>query len=146
MSYYLEQDSHIRDKVKIVLDLSNYANKKELDHATGAHTSDLASKKDFIAFKAEVEKLDIDEIFNVPTSLYNLKAKADDLDVGKLKNAAVVLKELSDVVDNEVVKNTKFTTLKTQLNNLEKKIPDETTLIHINQHRQTKFREKNWRS
>ena len=145
MSYYLEQDSHIRDKVKIVLDLSNYANKKELDHATGAHTSDLASKKDFIAFKAEVEKLDIDEIFNVPTSLYNLKAKADDLDVGKLKNAAVVLKELSDVVDNEVVKNTKFTTLKTQLNNLEKKIPDETTLIHINQYRQTKFREKNWR-
>ena len=28
MSYYPEPDSHIRDKVKVVLDLSNYATKK----------------------------------------------------------------------------------------------------------------------
>ena len=28
MSYYPEQDSHIRDKVKVLLDLSNYATKK----------------------------------------------------------------------------------------------------------------------
>ena len=28
MSYCPEPDSHIRDKVKVVLDLSNYANKK----------------------------------------------------------------------------------------------------------------------
>ena len=27
MSYYPEPDSHIRDKLKIVLDLSNYATK-----------------------------------------------------------------------------------------------------------------------
>ena len=35
MSYYSEPDSHIRGKVKVVLDLSNYATKKKLDHATG---------------------------------------------------------------------------------------------------------------
>ena len=28
MSYYPEPDNHIRDKVKVVLDLSNYATKK----------------------------------------------------------------------------------------------------------------------
>ena len=28
MSYYLKPDGHITDKVKIVLDLSNYATKK----------------------------------------------------------------------------------------------------------------------
>ena len=28
MSYYPEPDSHIRNKVKVVLDLSNYATKK----------------------------------------------------------------------------------------------------------------------
>ena len=28
MSYYPEPDSHIRDKVKVVSDLSNYATKK----------------------------------------------------------------------------------------------------------------------
>ena len=28
MSYYPEPDGHIRDKVKVVLDLSNYATKR----------------------------------------------------------------------------------------------------------------------
>ena len=37
-----------------------------------------------------------------------------------------------DVVDKEVVKNTKFNTPKTKAINFEKKIPDPTTLIHIN--------------
>ena len=56
MSYYPEPDSHIRDKVKVVLNVSNYPNKNELDHATGVDTSDLAAKKDFFALKAEVDK------------------------------------------------------------------------------------------
>ena len=51
----------------------------------------------------------------------NLKTKVDDLDAGKLKTVSVDLKELRDVVNNEVVKNTKFNTLKTKLNSLEKK-------------------------
>ena len=45
MSYYPKLDSHNRDKVKVVLDLSNYATKKELDYVTGVDTSDLAAKK-----------------------------------------------------------------------------------------------------
>ena len=68
--------------------MSNYATKKELNHATGVDTSDLAAKKDFIALKAEVEKIDITKLSNVPTSLNNLKTKVDDLDVGKLKNCS----------------------------------------------------------
>ena len=44
------------------------------------------------------------------------------------------LKKLSDVVDNDVVKNTKFNTLKTKVYSLEKKIPHATKLIHINQY------------
>ena len=38
------------------------------------------------------------------------------------------------MVDYEVVKNTKFNTLKTKVNNLENKAPDGTTLVHINQY------------
>ena len=53
MSYYPESDNHIRDKVKVVLDLSNYVSKKELDHATGVDISDLAGKNIFIALKAD---------------------------------------------------------------------------------------------
>ena len=41
---------------------------------------DLAAKKDFIALKTEIDKLDIAKLVNVPTSLNNLKTKVDDLD------------------------------------------------------------------
>ena len=35
MSYYPEPDSHIvKDKVKVALDLLNYATKKEIEYAT----------------------------------------------------------------------------------------------------------------
>ena len=50
-----------------MFDLSNYT-KKELEHAAGADTSNLASKK-IIALKAEVDKLDIQaNLANVPTA------------------------------------------------------------------------------
>ena len=103
MSYYPEWDSHIRDKVKVVL-------------------------------KEEVDKLDILKLVNVPASMNNLKTKVDDLYVGKLKTVLVDLKKLSDVADNEVVKNKQFNTLQTNVNNLDNKIVDATTLIHINQY------------
>ena len=59
--------------------------------------------------KAEVGKLDINKLTNVPTSLNNLKTKVDDLDVGTLKTVPTDLKKLSDVVDNEVVKKQNLT-------------------------------------
>ena len=68
MGYYPEPDSHIRGKVNVVLNLSNCATKKELEHATGIDTSDLDAENDFIALKAEVDKLDINKLTNVPTS------------------------------------------------------------------------------
>ena len=70
----------------------------------------------------------------VLTSSNNLKTKAGNLDVSKLKAVPVNLKKLSDLVANAVVKNTKFDKLKTKVNSLEKKILDPTTLIHINQY------------
>ena len=83
--------------------------------------------------KAELNKLDINILAIVPTSLNNLKTKVDHLDVNKLKTVPIDLKKLSDAVANEVVKNTKCNTLKTKVNSLGKKIPDAATLIHINQ-------------
>ena len=59
---------------------------------------------------------------NVQVNLNNLKTKVDDLDVGKLKTVLKDLQKLSDVVDNNVVKNTKSNTLKTKVNRLEKKL------------------------
>ena len=119
MNNHPELGSHIRDKVKVVLDLTSYATEKELENATGIDTSDLAAKKDFISLKAEVDKLDINKLTNVPTSLNNLKTKVNDLVVRKLKTVPIDLKKLSDVLDNEVVKNRKLNTLETKVNSLE---------------------------
>ena len=58
MRYYPESDSHIRDKVKVLLDFSNYAAKKEFQSATGVDTS---------------------ELVNVPVGLIDSKTKVDDL-------------------------------------------------------------------
>ena len=60
MGYYPEPYSH---QIMLL--------KKELDHTTGFDTSDLAAKKDFIAWRVEVDKLDINKHVNVATSLNN---------------------------------------------------------------------------
>ena len=72
MSYYPEPDNYVRDKVKVILYLSNYATRKELEHATGVDEYNLAAKSYFIALKAEVDKLDIKKLLNAPTGLNNL--------------------------------------------------------------------------
>ena len=83
--------------------------------------------------KTEVDKFDINKLVNVPASLNNLKTKVNDSDVDKLKTVPVDSNKLSNIVDNEVVKNTKFNTRKTKVNNLKKKDCDATTLTHISQ-------------
>ena len=71
---------------------------------------------------------------NFPTSLDNSKTKEDEFNVDKLKAVLIDLKKLSNVVDNEVAKNTELYTLKVKVNKLDKKIPVATTLIQINQY------------
>ena len=83
--------------------------------------------------KAEVYKIGIAELINIWTDLNNAKTKVDDLNVGKLQTVPIDLKNLNDVVDKTVAKNTEFKTLKTKLNSLEKKIPDASTLIQTSQ-------------
>ena len=84
--------------------------------------------------KAEVDKLDVNKPVNVATKLSNFKTNVDIADVGKLKTVFVDLKKLSYVLDNEVVEKTKFNTLNTKVNKLDKKTPHVTALIHINQY------------
>ena len=113
MSYYPETDRHVANKVRVVLVVLL----KELNDPTSVDTFRLAAKRDFIASKAEVDKLDIDKLVLIPTGLNNLKTKRDDLDVDKLKIVPVDFKTLSDVV----VKNRNFTKRNMTTNNSEKK-------------------------
>ena len=84
--------------------------------------------------KVEFDKLDINKLTNAPTGLNILRSKGGDLDVCKLKALFAALKNLSDVVNNEVVTNKNFSTLKAKINNLKKKLPETTTLVDISQY------------
>ena len=68
----------------------------KLNYATGIDKSDslIHLIHHTFALKAEVEKLGINKLVNVPTSLNNLKTKLNDLDVGKLKTVPVDLKKI----------------------------------------------------
>ena len=54
MRYYPEPHSHIKEKVKVVLELSNYATKTELKDTKGAGTSNLAAKRDLLLGKLKL--------------------------------------------------------------------------------------------
>ena len=69
--------------MKIELNVSNYATKSDFKNATGVDTSKFAKKVDLASLKSFIDKLDIDKLKNVPTSLSNLKSKLDKLDVDK---------------------------------------------------------------
>ena len=60
-------------------------------------TSKFAKKFDLASLKSNLDKLDIDQLKNVPTNLNNLKSKVD-----KLVPAPVGLIKSSDVVKNDV--------------------------------------------
>ena len=64
------------------VNLSNYATKLDLKNVTGAHISKLAVKSDLAILKAEIDKVDVDN----------------------LKTVSVDLSKLSIVVNNDVVK------------------------------------------
>ena len=96
-----------------------------------------AVKSDFIALKAEVDNLDINELLKVPVGLDDFKTKVDNLDIGKLKTSYKIekaKKKLSYVVSEKFVKKTVCNKLNAKVHNLETKIPDMSILIQRNQY------------
>ena len=87
MSYYPPYKSS-SNNVKVELDLTNYARKPDLNNITHVDVSSFASKTNLAALKTEVNKIDAD----------------------KLKTVPVDLTKLSNVVKNEVVKKTDYST------------------------------------
>ena len=91
-------------RLKVQLDLPNYATKAGLKKVTLANTSKSAQKIDWANLKSNADKLDIKKLKIVSTNLSNLKSKVDKLDVDKLVPVPVDLRKLSDVIKNDVVK------------------------------------------
>ena len=113
-------------KVKVELDLYNYATKTDLKNATGVDTSSFAKKPDLAHFKSDIDKLDIDKLKNLPNNVSNMKSKVDKLDVDKLVPLPVDLGKLSDIVKNYVVEEYIYNA---KIKNTEDKIPGITNLV-----------------
>ena len=84
MSEYFPEPKSLGGRVKVELDLSDYATKADLKNATAVDKSKFAKKVDLASLKSNVDKLDIDKLKHIPTNLSDLKSKVEKLDVDKL--------------------------------------------------------------
>ena len=92
MNYYPPHQSS-RNNVKVELELTNYATKTDLKNITHVDVSSFASKTNLAALKTEVDKIDVD----------------------KLKTTPAHLAKLSNVVQNDVLKKTDYSTKVTSI-------------------------------
>ena len=79
MSEYSPEPKYSGGRVKVELDLFNYATKVDLENTTGVDTLKFPKKVHLASLKYNVDKLDIDKLKNVPANLSNLKSKVDKL-------------------------------------------------------------------
>ena len=96
MSQYFPAPLSHEKSIKVEIDLSNYATKKEINDITHVDTSNFALK----------------------TNLVNLQTEVGRLDIGKLATVPVDLGKLSNVVKNDVVKKTVYDKLVAKVNNI----------------------------
>ena len=85
-------------RVKVSLDLFNYATKADLKIPTGVDTSEFAKEVDLADIKPYADKLDIHNFKHIPTTVSNFKSKLDKLDVNKLVPVPVDLGQLTNLV------------------------------------------------
>ena len=97
MSKFFPPSNNSSENIKVELDLSNYATRKDIKDVTHIDTSSYALKTNLAALKTEVNKIDTDKLKAVPDDLNNL----------------------SNVVKNDVVKKTEYSSLKTKVDNID---------------------------
>ena len=75
MSCFPEPDTRRKNKIKVELNLSNYATKSSLKNTIGVDTSNFKRKFDFDSLKSDANELDFDKSKNVPSGLDSLKSR-----------------------------------------------------------------------
>ena len=127
MSQYFPPYNNSSDKIKVELDLSNYATKKDIKDITHVDASSYALKTNLAALKTEVDNIDTDKLKTVPNDLAKLSNVVTH-DVVK-KTEYNTLKNKVDAIDTSgFVTRTKFMTdtnaLDDKIDKVEEKIPD----------------------
>ena len=144
------------NKIKVELDLANYATKDDVKNITHVDVSSYAAKTNLVALKTEVDKIDVDKLNTTPTDLaklnnavendlvrktdYNTKVTSIGSQIaGVTKNTLDNLGDITKLkaVDtNSFVLKTKLasdvTNLETKIDTVDKKIPDVSELATKN--------------
>ena len=97
MSQYFPPYRSSGRNIKVELDLNSYATKTDLKNVTHVDVSSFAPKTNLASLKTEVDKFDIATLTPVPNDLA----------------------KLSNVVKNDVLKNTEYNKLVTKVNNID---------------------------
>ena len=135
MSQYFPPYNNSSENIKVELDLSNYATKKDIKDITHVDTNSYALKTNLAALKTEVDKIDTDKLKTVPDDLAKLSNVIKNYVVKK--TTYNTLKNKLDAIDtSKFVSKTKFTTDTNALDDkihkidkIEKKIPDISGLV-----------------
>ena len=106
--------------INVKVDLSNYATKNDLKDATGIDTCNFVLKSNLASFKTEADKLDTDKLVPVPVGLSKVSDVVEN-DVVKERMCNKLVKKVNNIQTSGFVLKTKYDTDKSDL---EKKISD----------------------
>ena len=123
MSEYFTKSSSHKENIKVIIDLSNYATKADIN-VTHVDTSKFALKTNLPNLKPEVDKLDIDKLVSAPNDLSKLSNVVKNV-VKKTKYNKLVTK-VNNIDTNDFVLKTNYNTKITELKN---KIPNTSGLV-----------------
>ena len=125
MSEYFPKPQSHEENIKVKIDLSNYATKKDINDITHVDTSNFALKTNLSSLKTEVDKLDINKLVPVPTDLSKLSNVVKN-DVVKKAVCNKLVAKVDNIDTSGFVLKIKYSTDKAELEN---KIPDTSNLV-----------------
>ena len=125
MSQYFPSPSNHKQSIKVEIDLTNYATKKDINDITHADTSNFALKINLSSLKTEVDKLNIDKLATVPVDLSKL-SNAVENDVVKKVDYNKLVTKVNDIDTSDFVLKTNFNA---KFTGLENKIPNTNGLV-----------------
>ena len=131
MSQYFPPCNNSSENIKVELDLSNYATKKDIKDISHVDTSSYALKTNLAALKTEVDNVDTYKLKTVPNDLAKLSNVVKN-DVVKKTEYNTSQNKVDATDASGFVTRTKFTTdtnaLDDEIDKIENKIPDVSRL------------------
>ena len=95
LTFFGEPSTRSKSKINIELVLSNYAANVGLKNGIDVDTSKFAKSVEIASLKTDIDKLDIDDLEKVQSSLRNLKRTVDKWDTGKVEITSFHLGKLN---------------------------------------------------